>query len=152
MYTCTRVPQYNKLVALLYICDISQPPQVYIQIHIYHVHHLNIVYAYIIIYSYTFQNCHLIICITSYNLIYIHIHRIIYTVSYTHYIIYTYSYGVVSFILFPKVDEKLKTNYAEESYNPNGIVPRALSMIKSKFPDVILCTDIALDPYSSMVS
>ena len=54
------------------------------------------------------------------------------------------------FILFPKVDEALKTNYAEEAYNPKGIVPRALNMIKSKFPDVIMCTDIALDPYSSM--
>lgn len=59
-------------------------------------------------------------------------------------------YGVSCFILFPKVPDALKTNYAEESYNPNGIVPRALHMIKSKFPDVIMCTDIALDPYSSM--
>lgn len=59
-------------------------------------------------------------------------------------------YGVNCFILFPKVPDNLKTNYAEEAYNPNGIVPRALQMIKSKFPDVIMCTDIALDPYSSM--
>jgi porphobilinogen synthase len=59
-------------------------------------------------------------------------------------------YGVTSFVLFPKVADNLKTNYAEEAYNPNGIVPRALQMIKSKFPDVIVCTDIALDPYSSM--
>ena len=60
-------------------------------------------------------------------------------------------YGVKSFIIFPKVPDSLKTNYAEESYNINGIVPRALQMIKSKFPDVIVCTDIALDPYSSQV-
>jgi porphobilinogen synthase len=58
---------------------------------------------------------------------------------------------VKAFILFPKVPDSLKTNYAEEAYNPNGIVPRALSMIKSKFPDVIVATDIALDPYSSYV-
>ena len=57
-------------------------------------------------------------------------------------------YGVKSFILFPKIPDTLKTNYAEECYNPNGIVPRALSMIKSKFPEAIVCTDIALDPYS----
>lgn len=57
-------------------------------------------------------------------------------------------YGVKSFILFPKVADGLKTNFAEESYNMNGIVHRALGMIKSKFPDVIVCTDIALDPYS----
>jgi len=58
-------------------------------------------------------------------------------------------YGVKAFILFPKIPDHLKTNYAEESYNVNGIVPRALQMIKAKYPDVILCTDIALDPYSS---
>jgi porphobilinogen synthase len=59
---------------------------------------------------------------------------------------------VKAFILFPKIPDHLKTNYAEESYNINGIVPRALQMIKAKYPDVILCTDIALDPYSSEVS
>lgn len=59
------------------------------------------------------------------------------------------SFGIGCFILFPKVPESLKTNYAEESYNPEGIVPRALKLIKSKFPDAFLCTDIALDPYSS---
>ncbi len=58
--------------------------------------------------------------------------------------------GIKSFILFPKVPDELKTNYAEECYNPNGIVPRALRMIKAKYPDVIMCTDVALDPYSSM--
>jgi len=35
---------------------------------------------------------------------------------------------------------------------PIGIVPRALQMIKSKYPDVIISTDIALDPYSSEVA
>jgi porphobilinogen synthase len=43
------------------------------------------------------------------------------------------------------------SSLAEEAYNPNGIVPRALAMIKSKFPSAIVCTDIALDPYSSQV-
>jgi len=58
-------------------------------------------------------------------------------------------YGIKSFILFPKIDDKLKSNYAEESYNPSGIIPRALQMIKEKFPEVVVCTDVALDPYSS---
>ena len=57
-------------------------------------------------------------------------------------------YGVNSFILFPKIADSLKSNYAEECYNPNGLVMRALSMIKDKYPDVTVCTDIALDPYS----
>ena len=60
------------------------------------------------------------------------------------------SYGVNCFILFPKVPDNLKTNFAEECYNPSGIVPRALDAIKSKFPDAVVCTDVALDPYSSM--
>jgi len=57
-------------------------------------------------------------------------------------------YGVKTFILFPKIPEELKTNYADECYNPTGLVPRAVSMIKQKYPDVTVCTDIALDPYS----
>lgn len=62
------------------------------------------------------------------------------------------SYGVTAFILFPKIPDNLKSNFAEEAYNPTGIVPRALAVIKSKFPDVVVATDIALDPYSSQVS
>ena len=61
------------------------------------------------------------------------------------------SHGIKSFILFPKIADNLKTNYAEESYNINGLVPRALQMIKSKFPEVVVCTDVALDPYSNQV-
>ncbi len=59
--------------------------------------------------------------------------------------------GIVSVILFPKVDDKLKSNHADEAYNPHGIVPRAVRMIKEKYPQIVVCTDIALDPYSSMV-
>ena len=63
-----------------------------------------------------------------------------------------YQFGVKSFDLFPKVADHLKTNYGEEAYNPAGIVPRAIRMIKEKFPDVVVVTDVALDPYSSMVN
>ena len=62
-----------------------------------------------------------------------------------------WQYGVRSFVLFPKVADNLKTNLGEEAYNPSGIVPRALSMLKQALPDSIVCTDVALDPYSSMV-
>jgi len=57
--------------------------------------------------------------------------------------------GVKTFVLFPKVPEHLKTNLGEEAYNPEGIVPRAVSMIKEAYPDSIVCTDVALDPYSN---
>jgi porphobilinogen synthase len=58
--------------------------------------------------------------------------------------------GIKSFVLFPHVAEGLKNNMGSESYNPNGIVPRAIKMIKAKFPHVVVITDVALDPYSSM--
>merc|ERR1719282_1830165 len=53
--------------------------------------------------------------------------------------------GVKSFILFPKVPDDLKTNFADECYNPDGIVPRAVAMVKAACPDATVCTDIALD-------
>jgi len=56
--------------------------------------------------------------------------------------------GVNTFVLFPKVPDELKTNLGVEAYNPEGIVPRAVRMIKEKYPESIVCTDVALDPYS----
>lgn len=57
--------------------------------------------------------------------------------------------GVKTFVLFPKVPDHLKTNLACEAYNPDGIVHRAIRMIKEAYPDSIVCTDVALDPYSN---
>lgn len=59
-----------------------------------------------------------------------------------------YDLGVKTFVLFPKVPDELKTNLGVEAYNPNGIVHRAIRMIKEQYPDSVLCTDVALDPYS----
>jgi porphobilinogen synthase len=56
--------------------------------------------------------------------------------------------GVKTFVLFPKVADELKTNLGVEAYNPEGIVPRAIRMIKEAHPDAIVVTDVALDPYS----
>lgn len=53
--------------------------------------------------------------------------------------------------MFPHVPTHLKDNLGKEAYNPDGLVPRAIRRIKEKYPDVIVITDIALDPYSSMV-
>lgn len=60
----------------------------------------------------------------------------------------SYALGVRTFVLFPKVPDELKTNLGVEAYNPEGIVPRAIRMIKENFPDSVVCTDVALDPYS----
>ena len=56
--------------------------------------------------------------------------------------------GVQTFVLFPKVPDELKTNLGVEAYNPNGIVPRAIRLIKATYPDAVVVTDVALDPYS----
>jgi porphobilinogen synthase len=60
----------------------------------------------------------------------------------------SYSLGLRSFALFPAIDEKLKTSDAKEAYNPKGLIPTAVQMIKAKYPEAIVITDVALDPYS----
>ncbi|NJM45541.1 MAG: porphobilinogen synthase [Alkalinema sp. RU_4_3] len=60
-----------------------------------------------------------------------------------------FALGIPAFALFPMVDDALKDNVGTESYNPDGLVPRALKAIKAAVPESVLITDIALDPYSS---
>ncbi|CAI5516963.1 unnamed protein product [Closterium sp. NIES-64] len=57
--------------------------------------------------------------------------------------------GVNQVVLFPKVPDALKTPTADEAYNPDGIVMRSIRLLKDKFPDLIIYTDVALDPYNS---
>lgn len=57
--------------------------------------------------------------------------------------------GVKSFDLFPALSETLKDPYGKESLNPQGLLPTTLKMIRDKYPDVTLISDVALDPYSS---
>jgi porphobilinogen synthase len=61
----------------------------------------------------------------------------------------SYELGVKTFVLFPKIPDELKNNFGTESNNKDGIVPRAVRMIKEKYPGAVVCTDVALDPYSS---
>ncbi|MBF8964386.1 porphobilinogen synthase [Pontibacter sp. FD36] len=57
--------------------------------------------------------------------------------------------GIKAFAPFPSIPENLKDKYARESENPDGLFPRAIREIKKNFPDVVLMTDVAMDPYSS---
>eukprot|EP00249_Psilotum_nudum_P028912 c38926_g1_i1 orf=91-1374(-) len=57
--------------------------------------------------------------------------------------------GVCSVVLFPKVPDAVKSATGDEAYNPNGLVPRAIQLLKDKYPDLVIYTDVALDPYSS---
>ncbi|MFN3987187.1 MAG: porphobilinogen synthase [Rhodocyclaceae bacterium] len=57
--------------------------------------------------------------------------------------------GVPALALFPVIDAAGKTPAAEEAWNPDGLVPRAVSALKSRFPTLGVITDVALDPYTS---
>jgi len=57
--------------------------------------------------------------------------------------------GVPALALFPVIDAPLKTPGAEESYNPQGLVPRVVASLKKAFPELGVVTDVALDPYTS---
>ncbi len=57
--------------------------------------------------------------------------------------------GISAIALFPVVSTDLKCPHAKEALNPEGLVPRAIAMLKAECPDLGVITDIALDPYTS---
>jgi porphobilinogen synthase len=57
--------------------------------------------------------------------------------------------GLKSVLLFVKVSENLKDNKGTEALNPNGLMQRAIKTVKNACPDMLVMTDVALDPYSS---
>ena len=59
------------------------------------------------------------------------------------------SVGINSIVLFPAIENDLKSPNAEECFNDDGLVQRAIREIKSNFPEISLITDVALDPYNS---
>lgn len=56
--------------------------------------------------------------------------------------------GIPAVVLFPKIDESQKTKTCQESFHPEGLVPRAIQALKSAHPELIVMTDVALDPYN----
>lgn len=57
--------------------------------------------------------------------------------------------GLKTFALFPNIEEKLKDKTASESWNKKGIYLKAVRVVKKKFPEAVVMTDVAMDPYSS---
>ena len=51
--------------------------------------------------------------------------------------------------LFPVIASEKKTEDAEESYNSDGLVQRAVRALKRSFPELAVITDVALDPFTS---
>ena len=59
------------------------------------------------------------------------------------------SLGIPVLALFPVIDVARKTADGIEATNPEGLVPRAVRVLKQAFPELGILTDIALDPYTS---
>ncbi|MGB5386804.1 MAG: porphobilinogen synthase [Eudoraea sp.] len=60
-----------------------------------------------------------------------------------------WSMGLCAVLLFVKVPESLKDNKGTEALNEHGLMQRAINSVKSACPDMLVMTDVALDPYSS---
>jgi porphobilinogen synthase len=57
--------------------------------------------------------------------------------------------GIPAVVLFPKINEPLKSSDAKEAYREHGLVPKAIRAIKAAHPSLCVITDVALDPYNS---
>jgi porphobilinogen synthase len=60
-----------------------------------------------------------------------------------------WSLGLKSVLLFVKCEDALKDNQGTEALNPDGLMQRAIKTVKHACPDMLVMTDVALDPYSS---
>lgn len=60
-----------------------------------------------------------------------------------------WSMGIKSVLLFIKCKEEWKDNTGKEAWNENGLMQRSIKAIKDAVPDMLVMTDVALDPYSS---
>ena len=56
--------------------------------------------------------------------------------------------GIKSVLLFVKIDDKLKDNSGTEALNPDGLMQRAIKTVKNAVPEMLVMTDVALDPFS----
>ncbi len=57
--------------------------------------------------------------------------------------------GIPAVALFPVVPEEKKDPTGRESFNPDGLIQRAVRRIKQEIPEILVITDVALDPYNS---
>jgi porphobilinogen synthase len=57
--------------------------------------------------------------------------------------------GVPAMALFPAIERKLKTPDGREATNKRGLIPRAVTALKKRFPELGVITDAALDPYTT---
>ena len=60
-----------------------------------------------------------------------------------------WSMGLKAVLLFVKVADELKDNTGKEALNKDGLMQRAIQTVKNAVPEMLVMTDVALDPYSS---
>lgn len=60
-----------------------------------------------------------------------------------------WSMGLKSVLLFVKCKDELKDNKGSEAVNPDGLMQRSIKAIKEAVPEMLVMTDVALDPFSS---
>lgn len=60
-----------------------------------------------------------------------------------------YAIGLFCVLLFVKVPDELKDNIGKEALNEDGLMQRSVRAIKAALPEMVVMTDVALDPYSS---
>jgi porphobilinogen synthase len=59
-----------------------------------------------------------------------------------------YSMGIKCILLFVKAKEETKDNTGKEAWNKDGLMQRSIRAIKDAVPEMVVMTDVALDPYS----
>ena len=59
-----------------------------------------------------------------------------------------YELGIPAIALFPVVDADAKSEHAEQAFDPDGLVQRAVRELKKSVPELGVITDVALDPYT----
>lgn len=57
--------------------------------------------------------------------------------------------GIPAIAIFPVIAAECKNEMADEAFNPDGLVPRVIRVMKDNFPELGIITDVALDPYTS---
>jgi porphobilinogen synthase len=57
--------------------------------------------------------------------------------------------GIPCVSLFPALSDDKKDKMATESANPAGLFPQAIAAVKNKYPELLVMSDVAMDPYSS---
>src|SRR6201995_3080632 len=59
-----------------------------------------------------------------------------------------WSIGIKCILLFVKAKDDTKDNTGKEAWNKNGLMQRSIKAIKDAEPNMVVMTDVALDPYS----